>query len=216
MLLIATLSALAQSRDFTESLMQDTCTFEAKGRNPFFVLEPGYQLVLENKKGGQLVITVLNETRKVGNLETRVVEENESENGKTVEISRNFFAFCRETGGVYYFGEEVDIYKNGKIVKHEGAWLAEGANRPGLAMPGLALLGARYYQELAPGIAMDRAEIVSISEARQTPAGTFAKCLKTEESSPLEPGTKEYKFYAPGIGLIQDEDLLLTKYGFVK
>lgn len=215
-LMAVSLPVFAQSHDFTESLMQETCTFETKGRSPFFVLEPGYQLVLENKKGGQLVITVLNETRKIGNVETRVVEENESENGKTVEISRNFFAFCRETGGVYYFGEEVDIYKNGKIVKHEGAWLAEGANKAGVAMPGLALLGARYYQELAPGVAMDRAEIISISETKQTPAGTFAKCLKTEESSPLERGTKEFKYYAPGIGLIQDEDLLLTKYGFVK
>ena len=213
---VASLPALAQSHDFTDSLMQDTCTFETHGLNSFFVLEPGYQLVLENKKGGRLVISVMNETRKIGNVETRMVEENESESGKTIEISRNFFAFCSETGGVYYFGEEVVIYKNGKIAKHEGAWLAEGKNKAGLAMPGLTLLGARYYQELAPGIAMDRAEIVSLTETRQTPAGTFVKCLKTEESSPLEPETKESKYYAPGIGIIQDEDLLLTKYGFVK
>ena len=46
-------------------------------------------------------------------------------------------------------------------------------------MPGLALLGARYYQELAPGIAMDRAEIVSLTETRQTLAGTFVQYLKT-------------------------------------
>lgn len=108
-----------------------------------------------------------------------MVEENESESGKTIEISRNFFAFRRKTGVVYYFGEEVDIYKNVNIVKHEGAWLAEGKNKAGLAMPGLALLGARYYQELAPGIAMDRAEIVSLTETRQTLAGTFVQYLKT-------------------------------------
>ena len=83
-------------------------------------------------------------------------------------------------------------------------------------MPGLSLLGARYYQELAPGAAMDRAESVSISETLKTPAGTFTNCLKTLETTPLEPMEKEYKLYAPGVGLIKDEDMLLVKYGFIK
>ena len=203
-------------RDFTESLMQDTCEFASTGKNTYFILEPGYQLTLEDKAGGKLIITVLNDTKKIGSVETRVVEENESKNGKTVEISRNFFAFCKQNGGVYYFGEEVDIYKDGKVVKHEGAWEATGNNKAGVAMPGLVLLGARYYQELAPGAAMDRAEIVSTSETFKTPAGTFTNCLKTLETTPLEPLEKEYKLYAPGIGLIKDEEMLLVKYGFIK
>lgn len=215
MILFLSAVVSAQNRQFTEDLMQDKCTFETSGRNQYFILEPRYQLVLEGKNA-RLVITVLNETKKIGNVETRIVEENESKNGKTVEISRNFFAFCRENAGIYYFGEEVDVYKDGKIVNHEGAWTAEGNNKPGLAMPGMTFLGARYYQETAPGIAMDRAEIISASETKNTPAGNFTNCLKTEETTPLEPKEKEYKFYAPGIGLIQDEDLLLTKYGFIK
>ncbi len=205
-----------QAKQFTESMMQNDCAFETSGRNRYFILEPSYQLTLENKKGGKLIVTVLNETRKIGNVQTRVVEENESENGKPVEISRNFFAFCKQTASVYYFGEEVDLYKNGKMTKGKDAWTAEGNNKAGVAMPGLVLLGARYYQEIAPGRAMDRAEIVSASETKQTPVGNFTDCLKTEETTPLEPKEKEYKLYAPGVGLIQDEDLLLTKYGFVK
>lgn len=216
LILAAIVTASAQSRQFTEDLMQKDCQFESSGRNQFFILEPGYQLTLENKKGGKLVVTVLNETRKIGSVETRIVEENESENGKTIEISRNFFAFCKQNAGVYYFGEETDVYKNGKVTKGEDSWTAEGENRAGVAMPGLVLLGARYYQEIAPKVAMDRAEIVSLNETKQTLAGAFTNCLKTEETTPLEPKGKEYKLYAPGIGLIQDEDLLLTKYGFVK
>jgi hypothetical protein len=218
-LLTLVLSAVASAqsnKQFSEDLMQNDCAFESSGRNRFFILEPGYQLTLENKSGGKLVVTVLNETRKIGNVETRVVEENESENGKTVEVSRNFFAVCKQTGSVYYFGEEVDLYKNGVMTKGKDAWRAEGGNRAGVAMPGLVLLGARYYQEIAPNVAMDRAEIVSTTEAKQTPAGNFSGCLKTEETTPLEPREKEFKFYAPGVGLIQDEDLLLTKYGFVR
>jgi hypothetical protein len=79
-------------------------------------------------------------------------------------------------------------------------------------MPGLPLLHARYQHEIAPKIAMDRAEIVSLTGTLNTPAGEFLNVLEIEESSPLEPLVKESKLYARGIGLIQDGSLKLTKY----
>jgi hypothetical protein len=192
--------------------------FFPNGSNWYFILEPGYQLTFAGKEGKDsvlLVITVLNETKKIGNAETRVVEENESVNGKAIEISRNYFAFCKQNSSIYYFGEEVDMYKNGKVTSHDGAWIAGGNNKAGIMMPGLILNGARYYQEMAPGVAMDRAEIINTNEKLNTPAGNFSDVLKIEETTPLEPKSKEYKFYVSGIGLVRDGDLLLIKYGFV-
>jgi hypothetical protein len=188
----------------------------ATGRNQYFVMEPGFQLVLE---GGdtKLHITVLDETKMVDGVITRVIEEKEWENGELYEISRNYFAMCEQTKDVFYFGEDVDYYENGKVVKHEGAWLAgTNGNRPGLMMPGTPKLGMKYYQEIAPGVAMDRAEVVSLDETCKTPAGTFSKCLKVKEGSAIELFASEDKYHAPGIGLIRDEDLRLIKYGFVK
>ena len=52
-----------------------------------------------------------------------------------------------------------------------------------------------------------------MTETLTTPAGKFTNCVKTEETTPLEKGAKEYKLYAPGPGLVQDSDLLLTRYG---
>ena len=174
----------------------------SSGRNPYFILEPGYFLVLE---GGdvRLVITVTHQTKKVDGVECRVVEERETEGAKLVEVSNNYFAVSKRTNSVYYFGEDAG-----------GAWLSgrQGA-RFGLMMPGLPLVKARHYQEIAPGAAMDRAEIVSVSETVKTPAGEFKNCLKVEETTPLEPATKEYKYYAPGIGLVQEGSLKLVKYG---
>ncbi len=184
------------------------------GRNRYFVLEPGFRLVLESKKE-KLWITILNETKEVGGVTTRVVEEREWKNGKLVEVSRNFFAIDPETGDVFYFGEEVDMYKNGALNSHSGAWLAgENGAKPGLIMPGEPKVGMKYYQELAPGVAMDRAEIISLDETFQTPVSTFSNCLKTEEGTALNFFEKEYKTYASGIGLIQDQKLRLTEYGF--
>jgi hypothetical protein len=183
------------------------------GRNAYFILEPGYFLVLEGS-GGHLTITVLNETKIVDGVETRVVEEREIKNGKLVEVSRNFFAISKRSKDVFYFGEEVDMYKGGQVVSHAGSWLS-GLNgaKFGLMMPGTVSLDARYYQEVAPGVAMDRATIASVSDTVKTPAGEFTNCVKVQETTPLEPLITEYKYYAPGIGLVQDGPLQLVKHG---
>jgi hypothetical protein len=201
-------------RAFTDAFRVEPGELATTGRNPYFILEPGYRAML--RKGGEEVTkTVLNETKVVDGVETRVVEERETKNGQVAEVSRNFFAISRRTNSVYYFGEEVDFYENGKVVNHEGAWLS-GVNgaRFGLMMPGTVLIGGRHYQEIAPKHAMDRAEILSMTETVTTPAGTFKNCLKVEETSPLEPGVKELKYYAPGVGLVHDGKQELLKYGF--
>ena len=212
-------AAPSESKRWTDAFDTSACRWSSTGRNNFFILEPGDQAVFESREGTdavRLVITVLSDTKSVGTVDTRIVEERETHNGQLVEVSRNFFALCGPTNDVFYFGEDVDIYKNGKVDNHEGSWMAEKAGaRPGLFMPARPLLGARFYQEIAPGVAMDRVEILSDSETVKTPAGEFRESVKTEETTPLEPGVKDYKVYARGIGMIQDGSLLLTKHGSV-
>ena len=205
----------ASSPAWQEKFDIGQCRMSATGRNQYFVLEPGFQLELKDK-GERLVITVLDETRTVDGVATRVVESKEWKDGQIYEIARNFFSICEQTKDVFYFGEEVDFYKNGKVDNHDGSWLAgkDGA-KPGLVMPGTPKVGMRYYQELAPGKAMDRAEIIKTDDVCKTAAGTFSNCLRTKEGTPLEPKVVEYKAYAPGVGLIRDGDKLLVKYGFV-
>lgn len=192
------------------------CNLLTTGRNQYFVLEPGFQVVLEGG-GTKLQITVLDETKKVDGVLTRVAEEREWKGGKLYEVARNYFAICEQTKDVYYFGEAVDFYENDKIVKHDGSWLAgENGNKAGLMMPGSPKVGMKYYQEIAPGVAMDRAEIASMTDTCKTPAGTFSSCMKVKEGSALDRFVTEYKYHAPGIGLVRDEDLRLVKHGFVK
>ena len=217
LLLLVLLARAGFAADFTDSFPVDKADLASVGTNRFFVLAPGYQLVLEGREKSKpvvLTITVLNETKLVDGVETRIVEEREAVNGQPVEISRNYFAISRRTSDVFYFGEDVDMYKDGKVSSHEGAWLS-GVNGAhfGLAMPGTPLLGARYYQEVAPKVAMDRAEVVSLKDKLNTPAGQFEHCLKTKESSAVESG-RELKLYAPGIGLINEAGMKLTKFRF--
>ena len=200
---------------WTDTFNLEGCDWASTGSHPFFVLEPGHQLLLEGEEDGEtleLTITVLDETEVVDGVETRVVEEREVVGGELVEVSRNFYAVCAPHNSVFYFGEDVEDYEDGEVVANEGAWRAgEDGAQLGLIMPGLPLLGARYYQELAPDVALDRAEIVSLTAVVETPAGTFEECLETEETNPLEAGGAETKAYAPGIGLVQDAEARLVR-----
>jgi hypothetical protein len=139
------------SKGFTDSFMLEEChSFSSAGSNPYFVLEPGYQLVLEGKeerKNVQVTITVTGETKvfqkllNIGGVDTdvttRVVKERETWDGVLAEVSRNYFAICNRTNSVFYFGEDVDIYDDTgtNIIAHDGSWLATfGGFKPGIAM----------------------------------------------------------------------------------
>ena len=218
--LAGTRSTTAQNQKETpwlKSFSVDPRDLSTVGENPYFILTPGFQLTLEGKEGTstmRLVITVLNETKTVGGIETRVVEERELKDGAPIEVSRNYFAINTKTKDVYYFGEEVDMYKKGKITGHEGAWLhgSRGAAF-GLMMPGTPVVGLRHFQEMAPEVAMDRAEVVSVTERFQNTLFKFEGCLKTRETTLLEMFAKEYKLYAPGVGLVREGSMELVAYG---
>lgn len=211
--------AFAHDPEYTGDLGRERCTFTTTGSNPYFPLWPGYALLLEGEEEdeGELIEvsslnTVLADTELVDGVRTRVYEERESEDGELVEVSRNFMAYCRETGDVWYFGEDVDIYEDGEIVGHSGAWRAgvDGAEA-GIIMPGHPLVGARYSEENAPGVAEDRAEILSVGETMTVPAGTFDGVVATVGTDALNPEAADPKFYAPGVGNIVDEVLELVE-----
>jgi len=203
---------------YTESFFLEDCRLGPRGVNKYFIpLKTGSFLRFEGEDDGEakrLLITVLKRTKKVAGVRCAVVREMEWTDDELTEISWNYFAICPRGNDVFYFGEDVDIYEDGEVVSHDGAWLA-GVNgaRPGLIMPGRPLNGARYYQEIAAGVALDRAEHLSDAATVETPAGTFENCLSVAETSPLEPGHVSFKHYARCIGLIQDGDLKLAAYG---
>ena len=206
-----------RDQHFTDSFNTDTCTWSATGFNPYFPLQPGIRLVLEAEDEGeveQVIIETTDQTKMVDGVMTRVIVETESIDGELTEISTNYFAECSETRDVYYFGEDVDIYEDGEVVSHDGAWLAgENGNRPGIIMPGgTPLVGSRYYQEVAPGVALDRAEHLAVGQTVETEAGTFENCLITFDTNALAPTEGgDSKAYCPGLGLIRDEDLELVE-----
>lgn len=186
--------------------------FSLNINNPFFPVVVDSQSMLEgvDDEGATilLIITVLDETEVVADVTTRVLEEMELVDDELIEVSRNFFAQAPD-GTVCYFGEEVDIFEDGVIVSHEGAWRAdEPGNQPGIIMLANPVVGDIYSQEDAPEVAEDQAEVQALGETIVVPAGTFNDTLRTEDCNRLD-GTTDTKVFVRDIGLAIDQDVQL-------
>jgi hypothetical protein len=158
-----------------------------------------------NDETGRLVrmrveTRVLPTPSRVAGVPVTVAEDKDFENGRLVERTLDYFAQDRD-GNVWYFGERVDDYEHGRVVGHEGQWLAgrRGA-KPGLFMPAHPTVGRRFSQERAPGVAEDRSTVLAVGLRMNTPARTFTGCIKTRDVAPIE-GTSEFKYYCPGVGI---------------
>jgi hypothetical protein len=205
------LAAQADRSGFQTNFPVDKKALGATGSNPYLVLTPGFRLYYKHGQDTDTT-TVLNETKVIDGVECRVVEDRETKNGQIAELTRDYYAIDRNTGDVYYFGEDVDTYKNGKPAGHQGAWLSgvKGA-KFGMMMPGAVKAGRKFYQERALGVGMDRAEVTAVSATVTTPAGVFKNCVQMTETSPLENGAGDRKWYAPGVGMVKEGEFELVK-----
>lgn len=177
--------------------------------NPYLPLASLVQDVLEGTEEGQAVRverTLMPGTRTfiVGDqtVEALIMEDREFVDGELEEVSLDYFA-QGDDGTVYYLGEDVDVYQDGQVVSHEGAWLyGVDTDQPGVMMPGDPNVGDTFQAENVPGITREDNEIISVSETVTVPAGTFTDCVEIQET--LTDGAVEYKFYAPNVGVVKE------------
>jgi len=209
-------SLFAQKGEWRKSFPADKKDLGIPVDNPYFFLKPVSRLHYRHGKA-KLTRTVTDLPKTVDSIAVVVVEDREERDGKLVEVTRDYYAMDKTTQDVYYFGENVNNYEAGKGISHEGSWLsgADGASF-GLIMPGEPKAGDRFCEELGPSTGLDRGEIVGTNEKVKTTAGTFEHCVHVKETSPKEKGAVDHKWYAPGIGLVKDNDLVLEKIEEIK
>jgi hypothetical protein len=192
--------------------------------NPYFPIIVDYQWTLEGEEDGvpvKLLMTVLDETRLIDGVTTRVVEEREWEDEELSEVSWNYFAETAD-GTVCYFGEDVDDIEEGEVFDHEGRWCAQDdpdVNKAGIIMPADPQPGLTFQNEDAPEAgALDEARIVGSGPITVPYNGftTFTETIRFREFNPDEK-EKDYKVFAKDLatgfgGIIIDEVLALTNF----
>jgi len=183
--------------------------FTLASTNPYWPLTVGRQLILTGEEEGAthtLQITVLDQTRPISGVTTRVVEEREFADGELIEVSFNYFVQA-PGGAICYFGEDVDIYEDGGV-SHEGTWCADHPGfAAGIFIPAEPTPGTRFEIEVAPGVAEDEGKIVGVGSV-EVPFGLFTNTIRIREFNPLDRG-KDYKVHAAGTGIIVDGTLQL-------
>ncbi len=173
--------------------------------NPYLPLVTGTTFIYEGNTGEgreHIEVVVTGDTKEIMGIECVVVKDSVTIEGEMVELTYDWFAQDKE-GNVWYFGEDSKEYEDGEVVSSAGSWEAgvDGA-QPGIVMRAQPAVGDEYRQEYYEGEAEDMAQVMSLDEAVSVPTGSYTGCLKTREWTPLEPGVTEFKYYAPGIGLI--------------
>jgi len=165
-------------------------------------------------------------------IKTRVVEERaieceeDWEECETVEISLNWLAICKRTNAVYYFGEDSRTCDDGflpgskthcvgnVLADDEGSWEAGEDGEPGLIMPGTPLMGAKYFQEIAPPDAVDRGQVVNVGFDTED----WENCIEIHDTNPAEGDCdlgEDVKIYCHGVGQVSDQELELVESGYV-
>jgi hypothetical protein len=190
--------------------------------NPYLPLASLKQDILEGKEGANTIRIErtarpdLHKKFKLGKqtVQALAVEDREIENGQVAEVAIDYFAQA-DDGTVLYLGEEVDEYKNGKIVGHSGSWmLGRDTKIPGVLFPGTATLGDKFRSEDVSKEIREDDEVMALAETVTTPAGIFRDCIKVKER--LADGAIEFKYYAKGVGVVRevpaDGDVLLKSH----
>ena len=171
--------------------------------NPFFTMPAGKKMNFKSKTGEgdeSTEIIITGKTRKIMGVDTLEYWDRVSLDGVLIEDTHDYIA-QHKNGDVWYFGEAVDNYENGKLKDHHGTWLAGEDNAlPGIWVKAKPVAGEAYREEYYVGEAEDMAKVVSTSETVTTAMGTFSGCLKTRNWTPLEPDVKEEKFYCRETG----------------
>jgi len=190
----------------SEPVTLDPADFTLEIDNPYWPMSPGSEWVYTETdstgKKEKVVVTVTDETKLIANgIKARVIRDIVSENGTPVEITDDWYAQDKD-GNIWYLGEAVENYENGKLVDRAGSFEAgvDGA-QPGIAMPANPEPGLSYRQEYYKGEAEDRAVVITVGEEQvEVPYGHFTGVLMTRDLVPTEPKVQELKFYARDVG----------------
>jgi hypothetical protein len=177
--------------------------------NPFFPLVPGTTFFYEGEKEGiptTDVTEVTCDTLVIEGVVTTIVHDQAFEDGLLVEDTFDYYAQGHD-GTVWYFGEDSMEVPSGST---EGSWRA-GVDDAAAGVIMLADPQPRdhYYQEFARNTAEDQAKVLTLDGSACVPYGELDFCsdhlLVTKETSRLDPGVAEEKYYAAGIGFLRGE-----------
>ena len=187
----------------------DSANFVTTIDNPYFPLTPGTTFTyLTPDQVSKDVFAVTHNTRVIDGVTCVEVHDSVFTNEVLTEDTLDWFAQDKE-GNVWYFGENTAELEDGLLATIAGTFMAGVNNdKPGIIMKAHPAVGDFYRQEFSLNNAEDFANTIDLNTSAKVPYGNFNHCLKSLETTPLEPDAMEDKLYAPGVGNVLTVDLV--------
>ena len=117
--------------------------------------------------------------------------------GRIHEVAIDWYAQA-DDGSVWYFGEDVFNYEDGKVADTNGTWIAGDQLPPAMIMPAEPRVGNVYRSENAPGIAFEQIRVETVDQQLAGPSGNISGAIEVTELH--MDNTTEQKTFAPGYG----------------
>jgi hypothetical protein len=177
--------------------------------NPWFPLPRGRTLIYAGTEGGRPardLLTVTRNTKVIAGVRAAAIHDRVVKGGRVTERTTDWYAQDK-SGTVWYLGEATaELDSHGKVKSTEGSFQAgrDGA-KGGIFMPADPQIGQSFKQEDFKGHAEDRFQILSLSSTVSTPAVSSTQAILTQETTPLEPGIVDHKYYVAGVGTVLED-----------
>jgi hypothetical protein len=176
--------------------------------NPWFPLKPGTRWDYRGSEDGDRTRDVMIATYRttvIDGVVCRVVFDRVWTNGRLSERTHDYYAQTRR-GTVWYFGERTaELDRHGHVTSREGSFRSgvDGAEA-GVFMTADPQPGPSYFQEYYPGHAMDVFTVLRRGARVSVPFLWSSHALLTRETTPLEPGVVDHKYYVRDIGDVRE------------
>jgi len=189
--------------------------------NPYFPLTIGNRWVYRSATERNTV-QVTSATKLIDDIRCIVVRDEVFEDGVLIEGTNDWFAQAKN-GTVWYCGEETaefetfdgDRPERPELVNIDGSFKADrDGDKPGIIFQANPRPGQTYIEEASLANAEDSTQVIVVDYSygkypnldKLVPAALARlmcanNCVVTRNSSSLEPGSFERKYYAPGIGV---------------
>ena len=146
-------------------------------------------------------VTLLPGTRPIPwrgkSVDTAIVQYVAYLDGRIHEVAMDSYAQA-DDGSVWYFGEDVSNYEDGKVADTEGTWVASDKTPAAMIMPAKPAVGDVYRAENAPGVVFEQVRVEKIDQSVHGPSGEISGAIEVMELH--MDGTTEGKVFAPGYG----------------
>jgi hypothetical protein len=130
-------------------------------------------------------------------VDTAIIQYVAYSDGRIHEVALDWYAQA-DDGSVWYFGEDVFNFEDGRVADTDGTWIASDETPAAMIMPARPAVGNVYRPENAPEIVFEEVRVEKVDQTIPGPSGVIRGAIEVMELHMN--GTREGKVFAPGYG----------------